>query len=56
MIQWAGTFLVIAMIAAFFGFGGIAGTSVEFARVLFFLFLVLFIVSFVFGWKKPPVV
>lgn len=55
MLNWAITFLVVAMIAAFFGFGGVAGTSMEFAKILFFLFIVLFVVSLLFGWRKPPV-
>ena len=56
MLNWSITFLVVAIIAAIFGYGGIAGQSMEFARILFFLFLVLFILSFLFGWRKPPVV
>jgi uncharacterized membrane protein YtjA (UPF0391 family) len=55
MLNWSITFLVIALVAAFFGYGGIAGTSMDFARILFFLFLVLFVVSFLFGLRKPPV-
>ena len=55
MINWAITFLVIALIAAVLGFGGIAGTAVGFAKILFFVFLVLFIVSFLMGRKSPPV-
>ena len=55
MLNWSITFLLVALIAAFFGYGGIAGTSMEFARILFFLFLILFIVSFAFGWKRPPI-
>ena len=55
MLNWSATFLIVALVAAFLGYGGIAGTSMEFARVLFFLFLILFAVSFVLGWKKPPV-
>ena len=45
MLQWAITFLVIALIAAVFGFGGIAGTAVGFAKILFFVFIVLFLIS-----------
>ena len=54
MLNWAISFLVIAIIAAFLGFGNIAGTSMEFAKILFFIFLVLAVVSFLFGWKRPP--
>ena len=51
MLNWSVTFLVIAIIAALLGFGGIAGASVEFARILFVLFLVLFIISLLFGGR-----
>jgi uncharacterized membrane protein YtjA (UPF0391 family) len=45
MLSWAITFLVIAIIAAVFGFGGIAAGAVGIAKVLFFLFLIAFVVS-----------
>jgi uncharacterized membrane protein YtjA (UPF0391 family) len=48
MIGWAVTFLVIALVAGLFGFGVIASTSVGFAKILFFVFLVLFVLSLVF--------
>ena len=47
MLGWAVTFLVIALIAAALGFGGIAGTSAGIAQVLFFVFIVLFVVAMV---------
>ncbi len=49
MLNWAISFLFVAIIAAVFGFGGIAATAVEMARVLFFVFMVLFLVSLVLG-------
>ena len=49
MLNWAVTFLVIALIAAVLGFGGIAGAAIGFAKILFFVFLVLFIVSLLMG-------
>lgn len=49
MLQWAVVFLVLALIAGVFGFGGIAGLSLEFAKILFFVFLVLFVISLVRG-------
>ena len=55
MINWAITFLIIALIAAALGFGGIAGTAVGLAKILFFVFIVLFIIAFVMGRKTPPV-
>lgn len=54
MLNWAATFLIIAIVAGVFGFGGIAGTSVEIAKILFGVFLVLFVLSLIFGnFKKP---
>jgi uncharacterized membrane protein YtjA (UPF0391 family) len=47
MLSWALLFLVIALIAALFGFGGIAGGAATIAQVLFFIFLVLFVVSLI---------
>lgn len=42
MLGWAVTFFVIALVAALFGFGGIASASAGIAQILFFVFLVLF--------------
>lgn len=47
MLSWALTFLVLALIAAIFGFGGIAVGAASIAKILFFLFIVLFVVSLV---------
>lgn len=47
MLEWTLIFLVIAVVAAVFGFSGIAATSAGIARVLFGVFLILFIASFV---------
>ena len=55
MLSWAITFLIVALIAAVLGFGGIAGTAVGLAKIIFFVFLVLFAVSLVFGRRSPPV-
>ena len=52
MLSWAITFLVIAIIAAVLGFGGLAGTAVGFAKILFFVFLVLFVLSLIFGRRR----
>ena len=49
MLGWALAFLIIALIAAALGFGGIAGASAGIAQILFFIFLVLFVASFVVG-------
>jgi uncharacterized membrane protein YtjA (UPF0391 family) len=49
MLHYAVIFFLIALIAALFGFGGIAAGAAEIAKVLFFIFLVLFVVSLVVG-------
>jgi uncharacterized membrane protein YtjA (UPF0391 family) len=49
MLNWALMFLVVALIAAVFGFGGIAVAAAGIAKILFYLFLVLFLVSLVAG-------
>lgn len=52
MLRWALIFLVIAILAAVFGFGGIAGEAAWIAKVLLFLFLILAVISFVLGRKR----
>jgi uncharacterized membrane protein YtjA (UPF0391 family) len=47
MLHYAVVFFIIALIAAVFGFGGIAAGAVEIAKILFFVFLLLAVVSFV---------
>jgi uncharacterized membrane protein YtjA (UPF0391 family) len=47
MLNWAVTFLVIALIAAVFGFGGIVSAAVGIAKLLFFIFIVLFAISLI---------
>jgi uncharacterized membrane protein YtjA (UPF0391 family) len=49
MLRYAAIFFVIALIAALFGFGGIAVGAAEIAKILFFIFLVLFVVSLLAG-------
>ena len=51
MLNWAVTFFVIAIIAAVLGFTSIAGSAIDIAKILFFVFLVLAVVSFIFGRK-----
>jgi len=52
MLRLALLFLLIAILAYVLGLPGIAAVSVDFARILFFVFLVLFIVSLVFGLAR----
>ncbi len=54
MLNWSLSFFVIAIIAALLGFGGIASSAVGIARVLFLVFLVLFLVSMLVGNGKRP--
>ena len=49
MLHYAVAFFVIALIAAVFGFGGIAAGAVGIAKTLFFIFLILAVVSFIFN-------
>jgi uncharacterized membrane protein YtjA (UPF0391 family) len=52
MLRLAIVFLIIALIAGVFGFGGIHEASASIAQVLFFIFLVLFLVSLITGRRK----
>ena len=52
MLSWVVTFLVIALIAGILGFGGIAGASIEIAKIIFFVALVLFLISAIVGISR----
>jgi uncharacterized membrane protein YtjA (UPF0391 family) len=52
MIGWAITFLIVALVAAIFGFGGIAGAAVDIAKLIFFVAIVLFAISAVIGLMR----
>ena len=49
MLNWAITFLVVALIAAVLGFGGIAGVAIELAKIVFYVAIILFLISAVVG-------
>jgi uncharacterized membrane protein YtjA (UPF0391 family) len=49
MLRWALGFFIIAIVAAIFGFGGIALAAAGIAKILFFIFLVLFLVALLGG-------
>ncbi|MBX9682288.1 MAG: DUF1328 domain-containing protein [Hyphomicrobium sp.] len=49
LLHYAIVFLVVALAAAFLGFGGVAGTAMEGARILFWVAIVLFVVSLIAG-------
>lgn len=52
MLRWAVIFFIIAIIAAVFGFGNIAEGATDIARILFFVFLVLFVIGLIMGLVK----
>jgi uncharacterized membrane protein YtjA (UPF0391 family) len=49
MFRWAIIFAVVALVAALLGFGGIAGLSADFAKILLLVAVVLVVLGFVFG-------
>jgi uncharacterized membrane protein YtjA (UPF0391 family) len=52
LLHWAVIFLVVALVAALLGFGGVAGTAMEGARLLFWVALVFLVVSLVIGLMR----
>jgi uncharacterized membrane protein YtjA (UPF0391 family) len=52
VLRYAVVFFLIAIVAAVFGFTGLAAGAVELARVLFFVFVILALASFAFGWLR----
>jgi uncharacterized membrane protein YtjA (UPF0391 family) len=49
LLHWALIFLVVAVVAALFGFGGVSGTAMGGAQMLFWAAIILFVVSVVTG-------
>jgi uncharacterized membrane protein YtjA (UPF0391 family) len=47
MLRWALGFLIVALVAAFLGFSGVASTSMQIAKTLFYVFLVFFLIALV---------
>lgn len=59
MLGWAVLFLVIALVAGVLGFGGVASVSMEIAQIVFWIFIVLFVVSLIYSLvsgRRPPAV
>jgi uncharacterized membrane protein YtjA (UPF0391 family) len=52
MLGWAVTFLIIALVSAVLGFGGIAGLSLEIAKIIFFVAILLFAIAAVVGLMR----
>jgi uncharacterized membrane protein YtjA (UPF0391 family) len=49
LLKWALIFFVVSIIAAVFGFGGIAAASADIARVLFYIFVAIFVILLILG-------
>lgn len=49
MLRWSIIFFIISLVAAIFGFGGVSAAATDIAKILFFIFIVLFVLSFLFG-------
>ena len=57
MLGWTLAFLIVGLIAGALGFTGVAGVAAGFAKVLFFIFVVLFVISLIAGalrGRRPP--
>jgi uncharacterized membrane protein YtjA (UPF0391 family) len=52
LINWAIIFLIIALVAGLFGFGGLAGTAMGGAKLLFWVAIILFLVSAIAGFLR----
>lgn len=52
MLGWALTFFIVAIVAAIFGFGGVASAAVGIAQVIFFVAIVLFVVSLILNMTR----
>ena len=55
LLHWAVIFLIVALVAGLLGFGGLAGTAMEGARLLFWVAIVLLVVSLIFGFMRRGV-
>jgi uncharacterized membrane protein YtjA (UPF0391 family) len=56
MVRWAILFMILALVAAVLGFGGLSADFAWLGKVFLFVFLALFVVSLVVGRGRPPVV
>ncbi len=52
MLSWAITFLIIALVAAALGFGGLAGTAMSAAQIVFYVAIVLLVISLIGGFVR----
>ena len=49
LLYWAVVFLIVAIVAALFGFGGVAGVAISGAQILFWIAIVLFVIALIGG-------
>ena len=49
LLKWALIFLAVSLVAALFGFSGISEASADIARVLFYIFVIIFLVLLILG-------
>ncbi|HVU87594.1 MAG TPA: DUF1328 domain-containing protein [Pirellulales bacterium] len=54
MLRWALIFLIIALIAAVLGFGALEGAAMTAAKIVFVVFLILFVISALTGRRGAP--
>ena len=54
MLYWAVVFFIVAIVAAIFGFGGISIAAAGIAKILFYLFVILFLISLIIGLINRP--
>lgn len=52
MLRWAVVFFIVAIIAAVFGFGNISAAATDIAKILFFVFIIIFLISLVLGLTR----
>lgn len=52
LLHYAVIFLVVALLAAAIGFGGVAGIAMEGARLLFWVFIILAVITLVGGLAR----
>ncbi len=49
LLHWAVIFLIVAIVAALLGFGGVAGTAMAGAKIVFWVAIILAVLGFIFG-------
>jgi uncharacterized membrane protein YtjA (UPF0391 family) len=54
MLRWAVIFFIVAIVAALFGFTGISAAAAELGRVIFFIFVLLFVIALLTGLVQRP--